>query len=234
MIDSNSIKKIILKFGADLCGFAPIERFKEAPQGFHPCDIYRSCKSVIVFAIKMPTTSLFASSCIPYTHIQNLVIQEVDQLTLKLTRRIEKMGIGCVPIPSDDPYEHWEPERSYGRAILSLKHAAYLAGLGTLGKNTLLLNDQYGNMVQLGAILVNVNLNGDPTANYNLCDDNCQICLENCPKKALNGITVDQKLCRELSTFKTEKGYILRKCNLCRKLCPSAFGINKNKLERLS
>lgn len=58
---------------------------------------------------------------------------------MEVSLRLEKQGIGAVPIPSSDPYEHWEPERLHGRAILSLRHAGYLAGLGVLGKNTLLI-----------------------------------------------------------------------------------------------
>lgn len=40
MIDSNEIKKFLYNSGADACGIAPVERFKNAPEGFHPKDIY--------------------------------------------------------------------------------------------------------------------------------------------------------------------------------------------------
>jgi epoxyqueuosine reductase len=73
-------------------------------------------------------------------------------LGIDIAIELDKEGIKPVPVPSDDPYEHWEPERSYGRAILSMRHAGYLAGLGVLGKNTLLINKDFGNMIQIGAI----------------------------------------------------------------------------------
>ena len=140
---------------------------------------------------------------------------------------LEELNIKAVLIPCDDPYEYWEAERSYGRAILSLRHAGFLAGLGVLGKNTFLINETYGNMIELGAVLIDIELDGDRLSDYEGCITDCQICINSCPKKALNGITVDQKLCRELSTYRTEKGYFLKKCNLCRKLCPNASGIKK-------
>jgi epoxyqueuosine reductase len=33
------IKEILLKLGADICGIANVERFIDAPSGFHPTDL---------------------------------------------------------------------------------------------------------------------------------------------------------------------------------------------------
>lgn len=227
MIESKKIKEIVKDLGADIFGIAPVDRFNEAPKGFHPTDIYKDCKSVIVFAKKVPSESLFATNCVPYTFVNRIITQEVDRLCFKLCLKFEELGIGTVPIPSDDPYEYWEPERKYGRAILSLRHAGYLAGLGVLGKNTLLINKEFGNMIQIGAILVNVDLEGDPILTYQVCPTGCNLCIESCPTKALDGKIVNQKLCRPLSNFKTEKGFILKKCNLCRQVCPNALKLIK-------
>ena len=225
MTDSKTLKKIVKTLGADLCGIAPAERFSKAPEGFRPTDICKDCRSVVVFAKRLPTESLFISNCVPYTHESDVMMLEVDRLGLELVLRLEDYGIRAVLIPSDDPYEHWEPERSYGRAILSLRHAGHLAGLGVLGRNTLLMNKDYGNMIQIGAILVDIELQEDPVATYEGCPPDCSICIDSCPQKALDGKTVDQKLCRPLSNYRTEKGYILKRCNLCRRVCPVSLGI---------
>lgn len=225
MINSKKVKDIVRRLGADLCGIASVKRFSKAPKGFHPNDIYKDSKSVIVFANKLPSEPLFASNCVPYTWVNNIINQKVDGLGIDIALRLEEQGIRAVPIPSDDPYEHWEPERSYSRAILSLRHAGYLAGLGVLGKNTLLINKQFGNMIQIGAVLVSAELEGDTIATYEGCLADCNLCIESCPTKALNGKTIDQKLCRPLSNYKTEKGYILKKCNLCRRMCPNSLRI---------
>lgn len=228
MINSEKLKEIILKMGADLCGVAPATRFKKAPKGFEPEDICKECKSVIVFAKKVPKGSLNISSCVPYTHVNNILTQEVDRLGVQISLKLEDMGIKAVPIPSDDPYEYWERDNSYGRAVLSMRHAAYLAGLGALGKNTLLINKDYGNMIQIGAVLVNIELEGDPLVEYEVCPPNCSICIDACPQGALDGKTVNQKLCRPLSNYKNEKGYILKKCNICRKVCPNNMGLQED------
>lgn len=226
--DSLKIKATIIGLGADLCGIASSERFHKAPKGFHPTDIYNDCQSVIVFAKRVPTAPLFIDNCVPYTHVNTLMMQEVDRLTLNISLTLEELRIKNVIIPTDDPYEYWESEQMYGRAILSLRHAGYLAGLGVLGKNNLLINEKFGNMIQIGAVLVPIKLQPDPIATYEGCLENCTLCLDSCPQSALDGKTVNQKLCRPLSNFRSEKGYILKKCNICRKVCPNALGLTKN------
>ncbi|MFW6030017.1 MAG: epoxyqueuosine reductase [Halanaerobiales bacterium] len=228
MINSENLKELILNMGADLCGIAPATRFKKAPEGFRPEDIYKGCKSVIVYAKKVPHGSLDICSCIPYTHINNILTQEVDKLGVRISLKLEKMDIKAVPIPSDDPYEYWEEDNSYGRAILSMRHSGYLAGLGVLGKNTLLINEKYGNMIQIGAVLVDIELEGDSIIEDDFCPAHCSICIDSCPQKALDGKTVNQELCRPLSNYQNEKGFILKKCNICRRVCPKSGGVTGN------
>jgi len=206
-----TLKQRILAIGADLCGIAPADRFEKAPPGFQPTDVYAACKSVLVFARRLPAGSLSAGSCIPYTFVNTMITQEVDRLTLDISMKLEQLGVANVPLPSDDPYEHWEAERSYGRAILSLRHAGYLAGLGVMGRNTLLINERFGNMIQIGAVLLDAQLEGDPLASYEVCPPDCRLCIDNCPAAALDGLTVNQQLCRPLSNFRSEKGYALKK-----------------------
>jgi epoxyqueuosine reductase len=52
---SSEIKNLSYSLGAEKCGITSADRFKKAPDGFHPRDIYNGCKSVIVFLIQMPT-----------------------------------------------------------------------------------------------------------------------------------------------------------------------------------
>jgi len=227
MITKQSIKKIVFDEGADLCGVASVDRFSGAPEGFNPKDIYDKTQSVLVFSKRLPVESLFAQSCVPYTHTNSLVTQIVDNLTFTLSIRFEDLCIKNVPIHSDDPYEYFDTERARGQGILSMRHAGYLAGLGVLVKNTLLINEKYGNMIQIGALLLDIPLESDELADYFECPAGCELCMDACPVNALDGTTVNQKHCRPLSNYKTEKGYILKKCYECRKACPVFNGIRK-------
>jgi epoxyqueuosine reductase QueG len=220
MTSSGTIKKRMNQYGADLCGIAPVARFVNAPKGFHPCDIYPDCKSAIVFASRFPLSTLQAETNAPYTLVRNKMVEKVDWISFNVSNELETEGLVSVPIPSADPYDYWDADRTHGRGIMSLKHAGVLAGLGVLGKNTLLMNERFGNMIWLGAILVSIDLKPDPIASYEDCCSECTLCIDSCPQHALDGITIDQKLCRERSISYNYGGGWVLSCNICRKICP--------------
>jgi epoxyqueuosine reductase QueG len=138
-----------------------------------------------------------------------------------MTQEIEALGAKALPIPSAEPYEFWDAEAHHGRGILSLKHAAQLAGLGTLGKNTVLLHPRFGNRLWLGAVLTDLELEPDPLLEKQ-CMDSCRLCLNACPKAALDGTTINQKLCRENSFRASEGGGWFYSCCRCLQACPAA------------
>jgi len=221
MINSKIVKERVVQKGADICGIVPAARFADAPKGFHPCDIYPDCKSVIVFASHFPASTLQARTNVPYTFTRNMMVNKMDLISFHLSSELEREGITSISIPSAEPYEYWDSDRTHGRGILSLKHAGFLSGLGVLGKNTLLINDRYGNMIWLGAILVPVELEPDPIASYEGCIPECTLCIDSCPQHALDGITIDQKRCRERSISCTDGGGWVLSCNICRRVCPN-------------
>lgn len=220
-MQNSIIKQLAYQLGADVCGIANIERFQYAPKGFHPTDILSGAKSVIVFGKQFPKGTFISTSTAPYTLVRNLLIQEIDKLALTLACKIEENGSVSVPIPSSEPYEFWDSSKRHGRGIISLKHSAELAGIGSIGKNTLLINEKFGNRLWLGGVITDLELEPDQlTENY--CLKNCRICIDTCPQTALNEITIDQKKCREICFSSTEGGGWLIACNLCRTQCPLA------------
>lgn len=226
MFNSVGVKQAALKLGADLCQIAPVNRFKDAPKGFHPLDIYPGCGSVIVFLSHFPLGSLDAKSLAPYTFIRNMMVRKIEKISFDLCEAFEQAGVTAIPIPCDEPYEYWDDKTKHGRAILSLKHAGVLAGLGTIGKNTLLVNKDFGNMIWLGGVLVSAELKPDPLAEYEGCLNGCDLCLTACPVSALDGQTIDQKKCRQHSFAWSPGGGMIYTCNRCRILCPNHGGVS--------
>ncbi|MEM1562698.1 MAG: (4Fe-4S)-binding protein, partial [Candidatus Bathyarchaeia archaeon] len=47
-MNSEEVKNLARKLGADLVGVAPIERFKDVPAHMHPASILPEAKSIIV------------------------------------------------------------------------------------------------------------------------------------------------------------------------------------------
>jgi len=110
--------------------------------------------------------------------------------------------------------------------VLERSYAAQ-AGLGWIGKNTLLLNRKFGSFLFLGEILTDVELTYDEPAD-NLCKT-CTSCLDACPVGALEeqGVLNANKCISYLnlehrSDFKGKvdlHGY-LAGCDLCQTVCP--------------
>lgn len=215
---------MVLDLGADVCGFANIDRFIDAPEGFHPCDRYRDCKSAIVIGFALPKGLFEVKSDLIYGHFNNLTTPEVDRLTMTAAKIIEERYDGvAVPMPCDSPYDYWDSEKMEGRGLISMKHAAVNAGIGSLGKNTLLLNAKFGNRLTIGVILTNLELESDDYV-QSTCIDGCNLCIKNCPVQAIKEESVIQKLCRNNAYRKTERGFDTVACNQCRTVCPMRFG----------
>lgn len=218
-MDSNYIKNLAYSFGADVCGIGSIDRFKDAPNGFNPLDIYPEAKSVISIGKHFPASLFAASTKAPYTLVKNKSVQLLDDIAIKLAFHIEDQGYKAIPIPSDEPYEYWDSENKHGRGILSLKHAAQACGVGCIGKNTLLVNEKYGNRLYLGAVITNIELASDALSR-NLCIESCNLCLKSCPQSALDGTTIIQKKCRQSCISSTPGGGFIYSCYTCREVCP--------------
>jgi epoxyqueuosine reductase QueG len=222
----DKIKDIFINLGAEVCGVANIDLFIDAPEGFHPTDIYSDCKSVIVFGKKIPKGLAYINPRISYQHFNSISPVELDRIAYLASNEMEKTTNAiAVPIPSDSPYDYWDKDNLEGRGIISMKHAAVLSGIGIMGKSTLLLNSKYGNMLNLGAVLTNLHLPSDEAAE-NICINGCSLCIDNCPANAISELGVNQKLCRNCAYDCNARGFEVVNCNKCRTICPMAFGKN--------
>ena len=102
MIDNKQVKEILFKLGADLCGIASIDRFNDAPKGYHPTDVLPTCKSVISFGCRFPIGTLSCDSPVPYTRVRNTITPKMDAMALEFCIEMEKYQIVCIPIPTNE------------------------------------------------------------------------------------------------------------------------------------
>ena len=223
MLHTDKIKQVLFDMGADLCGVASLDRFNGAPEGFHPFDVLPSCKSVIVFAKRFPVGTLHCKTTVPYTITRNILSNDLDMLSTQFCAIMEKNGIVAVPTGTISP-TLYDLKTGRWRNIVSAKHCAVAAGLGRIGKNTLLVTPEYGNMVWLNAVLTNVELEPDKVSSGSPCVEGCSICLDNCPSNALSDFQIDQEACYA-HAYKIEEGEEFTfKCHKCRSLCPNCYG----------
>lgn len=222
MIDSKKVKEIMLSLGADLCGIASIDRFEDAPKGFHPLDVLPSCKSVISFGCRFPVGTLLCKSNTPYTRVRNSITPKMDVIALNFCIEMEKYGIICVPIPTNEG--EWDINTNRERSVVSQKHAAQAAGLGTIGRHSLLITPEFGSMVWLGAVLCTQELEPDELQE-NICE-NCNRCVDICPVNALENVELNQQVCWEHAFGDNKEKQIWQiSCHKCRDICPHNLGV---------
>lgn len=223
MITANEIKKMLLESGADLCGIASSDRFDDAPKGFHPTDVLPSCKSVVVFAKKFLQGTLQCKSTIPYTIVRNILSDKMDKMAVQICTELENQGVIAIPTGTNGPTEF---DKSTGRFrnIVSAKHCAVKAGLGRIGKNTLLITPKYGNMVWLSVILTDALLEADNVLEGSPCAAGCNLCVEVCPVKAVGNPELKQMDCWNYAFGEENGGDFRIKCFKCRAICPNCLG----------
>jgi epoxyqueuosine reductase len=122
------------------------------------------------------------------------------------------------------------------------KEAAVRAGLGTIGKNNLILNERYGAWVAYQAIITDAEIEPDEPFSRNLCKD-CDLCLRACPTTALyEPGKIDPRRCITYLLTSNEvaqeiwqviNNHILA-CDICLEACPKNKGlIPKKEVESL-
>lgn len=220
-IDSREVKALMYALGAELCGIAGVDRFGDAPQGYHPNDVMPSCRSVVSFACRLPVGTLRCVSHAPYTRARNSITPHMDSIALRFCMEMEKRGVACAPVPTNE--SEWDERMGRWRSVVSQKHAAQAAGLGAIGRHSLLITPQLGSMVWLGMVLCEAELEPDPLL-PSLCTG-CNLCVSACPAHALDGPQLAQDKCWSFAFGDDEEKKTWRiGCHRCRDICPFNLG----------
>lgn len=109
------------------------------------------------------------------------------------------------------------------------KELARRAGIGWIGKNTLIINERYGSWLFLGEIILDIELDVDEPAE-NKCGD-CKKCIRACPSSAFeNPYILNTAKCTAYHTvqnpgelpdwFPSEGNPFVFGCDICQSACP--------------
>lgn len=219
-LTSEIAKEYGISAGADVVGIAAAGDFGLAPDGFRPADVLPGCRSVIVLGATFPPEVLHDVDA--YTASRNAMLTAMTGMAKEVAKRARAAGHMSKAISAAGGRWVQGDGRKEQFGYISLKHAAEIAGLGVIGRNYLLTNPRYGNLLWLSAVLTDAALTLDERTGETLCDG-CNKCVEVCPVGALDDLAAFGK--RGCSSFFAIEDKRLRiKCFMCRTICPHALG----------
>jgi len=215
--NTKKMKVLCQQWGGSLFGVADLRRFRRdeillpsslmdqlpyaISAAFHLSD-------AVLEGIENQPTSLY------FHHYQRTNIL-LDTIGLVVTSAIQGLGNQAIPIPASQIVD-WKTQRGH----LSHKHVAAAAGLGWIGRNNLLVNEQFGSRVRLVTVLTDLPLVVDSPSMRDC--GTCRACLSTCPAEAIGERQESFKhlQCYEqLRTFAKTLQFSHNICGVCVKAC---------------
>ena len=212
----SSLEKFCQDLGIDLFGVADINKIKNE-FALSESLLERFDKAVCL-GLTLSKSILEEIENAPtrlYFHHYRTANALLDQIAFKMGNYIEKKGYFALPIPASQIID-WQNQKAH----LSHKRIGYLAGLGWIGRNNLLVNKTAGSQFRIVSILTDMPLKTDkPTKEA--CAD-CRLCIEACPVNAIkeNPSGFEHLICFEkLKEFQKQRLVDQYICGVCVNAC---------------
>jgi len=226
-LDLESLQEMKQELDVDLIGVVSVEASKELKD--RAAVFLPTVKSVVVLgkeAYKEVVALLKPSRGVGEPEPGEVFTVHADYLYGRLNRALHELanlfrkeGYRSVPLPSAVGFI---TDQRFLTALFSYKHAAELAGLGTIGRNSLLITPEFGPRVRLVCLLTEAPLGGSPRAKKEICV-NCDACIRECPARALQMpgpgevYSMNKFACRAYR----QAGLV---CSVCLKVCDEITG----------
>lgn len=222
---TDEIRTLALSTGADLVGFTSAEKLEEgAPQGHKPSKLMLNSKSVITLACgrQLNEDRKYVYKWGPDFSLAFIKLKDEVK-----RRRTEARG--CIETVKNFLIEKGfkavtEPHGWSG--IISFRMAAYLGGLGVIGKGSFVVHPELGHVNILACILTDAPLKYGTPMKIDVCRD-CVECIKACKygafkKEGENYIWIGEKCrCYDLIMNPVTLKWTYGPCNSkCVNVCP--------------
>jgi len=184
---TQEIKDYALTHGAELVGVLSAESIDSFPEYWigwqvkqaskKTTDYMEDAKSIIVLGYHA-FDEIHEAQIAHNGKIEYPVYERMRLYARRVMRQLEEKGFKCIVYPVN----------------LSQKKMAQLAGLGAIGKNSLVINPEYGPWIRLQSILTDAPLVPDEPYTQDQCKD-CTRCIDACPTGALSPYVIDPEKC---------------------------------------
>ena len=191
------------------------------PEEFRPRSIYPETESVIVIGLPVHLPALESAPSIWYREEYKTVNRLLDNYAWIIASLLNEHGHSSVSVPRDG-YGSIRVLLKNPVAFFSHRHAAVLAGLGTIGRNNMVLTPGYGPRMRFASIFTSVRIKPDEMLTESLCT-RCNTCIRACPVNALDGEDYPEGLTNKrkcASRSESLNSQYLSPCGICIKVCP--------------
>lgn len=169
------LKQFLLNLGVTDVGFTRIEDGD-----------FGDLKSALSIVVKLSDAVIEEVDLAPthtYFSHYRAVNAFIDRVLLDAGIFLERAGYRYIPVAASQSINDrgWNFNGRY-----SHKKIACLAGLGSVGKNSLFLHKTYGARVRLGTLITDCPFEVEKHLVVSPCN-NCRLCVDACPAKAITG-----------------------------------------------
>lgn len=210
------LENIILDEGASLFGVADVRGIKKE---FHfSGEILRDLDYAICIGLRLSDPILEEIDGFPtkiYYHHYRQANIALDRMAFRVSNFIHSAGYKALPVPASQIIDWGKQE-----AHLSHKKIGYMAGLGFIGRNNLLVNPQFGARIRLVTVLTDMPLETAEPLEADCAD--CMACIEACPVGAIKKERADFdhiKCYEKLKEFRDKRIVDQFICGICVKAC---------------
>jgi len=220
-----TLQELVPKLDVDAVGVASLSEWKGTKLEEDALRLLPEARSLVVFAMEVYPEILNHARpgrTTGQASLNDLVGRHTEYLSGRLTKAAydvtkasHNKGLKAFPLPAAGcPYD-----LRFLEAVLSYKHAGQAAGLGYIGRSSLLITPDFGPRVRLSCCLTEALLESTKADMKNACQ-RCKICIRKCPSGALSlpqagePYSINKFAC---TTFAGASGG----CSECMRLCPA-------------
>jgi len=190
---------ILARDGVEVWGTAPSTAMETERPGHRPSDFLAGACSLVGFGIPVPLGIFDQGRHLVESNwrTQNLYYRKLDQLSVRLAVRLEEEGARAIPILGCLPLEAHAPFSIAG--YLNQIRVGEVTGIGSRGRNGLLVHPRYGSRLMLGGVVTSIALpsRAEPEPVEAGCPADCRRCVDACPIAAIEPAkrSVDSPAC---------------------------------------
>lgn len=222
---SAAVQDCLAKLDVDLIGVVSLHDLKGSRLEETALRLLPETRSIVVFAMEVYAEILDhvrPARTMGEASLNDLLDRNAEFLSGRLTKAAydvakvsRKSSLKALPLPAAG----CPTDARFLEAVFSYKHAGQAAGLGYIGRSSLLITPDFGPRVRLSCCLTEAQMKPTKAAAPGLCES-CELCIKNCPSGALNRpsaaepYSINKFAC---SSFRNASGG----CSECMRLCPA-------------